>query len=74
MKKKLKWLKFFETAKFDKDSEQLPIAKRIKRFKENFKYQPLQYRIVWTIRLIGWILVCMVAFVGAAIQIINFIK
>jgi len=74
MKKKLQWLKFFENKISDKNDEPLPIRKLIKRFRENFKSQPLQYRIVWTIRLTGWIFVCIAGLIGAITQIINYIK
>lgn len=65
MKRKLEWLKFFENEISNEDDEQLSTVNRIKRFLGDFKYQSFQYKIVWSIRIMLWIVVIGIAMLGA---------
>lgn len=59
-----------ETAKNKCDNtKEMSIKEKIKAFFKCFKYQSAEYKIVWSIRILVWILICVVAIFGTVIRI-----
>ena len=57
---KLKWLKFFESQQKDGEdgeTENLFLKDKVTLFLRTFRHQSPQYQIVWTVRILCWILV-----------------
>ena len=74
---KLKWLKFFESQQKDEEdgeTENLLLKEKVSLFLRTFRQQSLQYQIVWTVRILCWILLAAVALFGTVIRIHIFFK
>lgn len=79
MRKKLKWLKFFEKTDEEDIFENTNLSKeaipdKISNFIKNFRFQTGQYKLVCIIRLLLWSLLILIAIYGFAVRIITFIK
>lgn len=78
MKKKKKrideFLRFFENRNPEEENENLAVLQRITRFLKNFRSQSLQYKIVWTVRIVLWAILVCAAVLGIALRIRNNIR
>lgn len=76
-KKENPFLKMFENLnkdnepEVDKKNERILIKDKIKSFFQNFRYQSLTYQVVWSIRILCWLLICAAAVYGVVIRIKN---
>lgn len=73
MRKKKKrldeFLSFFENKKSGEENENLAVLQRIMNFLKDFKGQSLQYKIVWTARIVLWAILVCAAVLGIAMRI-----
>ena len=78
MRKKKKrldeFLSFFENRNSEEENENLAVLQRIMSFLKNFKGQSLQYKIVWTARIVLWAILICTAVLGIALRIRNNIR
>ncbi len=76
-KKENPFLKIFENMNTDNESEddteteRILIKDKIKSFFQTFRYQSLTYQVVWSIRILCWLLICAAAVYGVVIRIKN---
>ena len=76
-KKENPFLKIFENLNTDNEpeadteNERILIKDKIKSFFQNFRYQSLTYQVVWSIRILCWLLICAAAVYGVVIRIKN---
>lgn len=74
---KLKWLEFWK-AKKNEETAGNGAEKTLKEiainFISNFKNQSAQYKIVWSVRILGWILFLSFAIFGAFVRIAKYFK
>lgn len=63
------FLKFFETEKEEENGEKKTIKEHIIKFFKGFPYKSFQYQVVWSIRLLLWLLILLLALYGAVIRI-----
>lgn len=76
-KKENPFLKIFENMnndnepEADTETERILIKDKIKLFFQNFRYQSLTYQVVWSIRILCWLLICVAAVYGVVIRIKN---
>ena len=76
-KKENPFLKIFENLNTDNEpeantgTERILIKDKIKSFFQNFRYQSLTYQVVWSIRILCWLLICAAAVYGVVIRIKN---
>lgn len=76
-KKKSDWLRFFEDGhegtdrhvSVDEGDENLTLQQSIRLFVRNFPHQSARYKIVWGVRILCWILLCLVALFGTAVRV-----
>lgn len=74
-KKRLdEFLCFFESKEPVDEKENLAVPQQVLRFLKNFRNQPLQYKIVWTVRIALWALLICAALLGIAMRIRNNIR
>ena len=74
---KLKWLRFFESRTTNEDSEEgetLFLKDKVKLFFKTFRYQSMQYQIVWPVRILCWILIIAAGLYGLTVRIITYFK
>ena len=74
-KKENLFLKMFENIQEEepgrKNNEKLLFKERFISFFKNYKYQSLQYQVVWAVRILCWILLCAIAVFGVIVRIKN---
>ncbi len=74
-KKKNALLELFEdneiNQKIEEELKNMTIKEKIIAFFKSFKYQSYQYQIVWTVRILCWILICIIILIGIVIRIKN---
>ncbi len=74
-KKRLdEFLSFFESKEPVDEKENLAVPQRVMGFLKNFRNQPLQYKIVWTVRMALWAVLICAALLGTAMRIRNNIR
>ena len=74
---KLKWLQFFESQQKDEEdgkTENLFLKDKVTLFLRTFRHQSMQYQIVWTVRILCWILLLAVGVYGLAARAITYFK
>lgn len=74
---KPEWLRFFESQQKNEESEEtesLFLKEKIILFLKTFRHQPAQYKIVWTVRILCWILILGVGICGLMARIITYFK
>ncbi|MBQ8680330.1 MAG: hypothetical protein IJ530_11280 [Treponema sp.] len=80
-KRKKSWLDIFED-KPDADSRQMAdgqdeewtLKETVRRFIRDFKYKPMQFQIIWTVRILCWIFILGVALFGVVTRITHIFK
>lgn len=72
-KKENPFLKMFENKQEidQKREDNILLKERLITFFKNYKYQSLQYQVVWAIRIFCWILLCAIAVFGVIVRIKN---
>jgi len=68
-KKRNPFLEMFERENAGDDSENLTIQEKVRLFIKTFPLQSADYKIVWSVRILCWILVLAVAVFGCAVRI-----
>lgn len=73
---KKKWLDFFRKKNEEpSENRQNETLKEIVRdFISNFKNMDAQYKIVWSVRILGWILILSFAVFSAFVRIAEYFK
>lgn len=73
----LKWLDFWRGRKNEEETENCPektLKEIVRDFISNFKNMDAQYKIVWSVRILGWILILSFAVFGAFVRIAEYFK
>lgn len=74
---RLKWLDFFRNKENEEthENDQIKTLKEIiKSFISNFKHQTVQYKIVWSVRILCWILILAAAIFGVFVRTVKYFK
>lgn len=74
---RLKWLDFFrnkENEETHENDQNKTLKEIIKSFISNFKHQTVQYKIVWSVRILCWILILAAAVFGVFVRTVKYFK